>query len=171
MIFGRRRNRFEIPAAIDDPLTALLCEILLDSTLASLDALERAGAIELRRFRTAYAGPGSAHYELLLRPARYRAHYAAPALADSIWRGHRLSLVDLMSAACNHSIGELEDRRIVDTRKLRAGYRGVGSHYYDRVTEQIWAAEGRGLRRIVAFSGAPGGGPDAAVNRSGTPAP
>lgn len=171
MIFKRWRDPYKIPAGTDDALTALLGEILLDSTIASLEALERAGAIDLSRFRAAWAGPGSEHYELLLKPVRYRAYHCAAALAQWSASAHPFGLVDVMTAAYNDAIGELRHRRIVDTRKLAAGYRGVGSDYYDRVTEQMQAAQTRGLPRIFALIGPPDAGTAAPVNRSGTPAP
>jgi hypothetical protein len=46
-------------------------------------------------------------------------------------------LVGIISDGFNRSLGALEAAGAVDTRKMRGQYKGVGSKYYDIVTEQI----------------------------------
>lgn len=55
-------------------------------------------------------------------------------------------LTNVITDAFNRTINALEDAGAIDTDKLRQQYTGVGSKYYDIVTEQI--------ERTVA-SGAP----------------
>jgi hypothetical protein len=45
-------------------------------------------------------------------------------------------LIAIISDGFNRSLGALEAARAVDTRKMRGHYKGVGSKYYDLVTEQ-----------------------------------
>ena len=52
---------------------------------------------------------------------------------EEILRG----LVAIISDGFNKSVGALEAAGAIDTRKMRRHYRGVGSEYYDVVTEQI----------------------------------
>ena len=46
-------------------------------------------------------------------------------------------LVNIISDTFNRSLGALEKAGALDTKKLRKHYTGVGSRYYDLVTEQI----------------------------------
>ncbi|ATC63005.1 hypothetical protein CMV30_02955 [Nibricoccus aquaticus] len=46
-------------------------------------------------------------------------------------------LVSIISDGFNRSMSALEKAGAIDTKKMRAQYRGVGSKYYDIVTEQI----------------------------------
>ncbi len=46
-------------------------------------------------------------------------------------------LVHIISDAFNRSINALEGAGAIDTKELRKHYRGIGSKYYDIVTEQI----------------------------------
>jgi hypothetical protein len=46
-------------------------------------------------------------------------------------------LIALISDGFNRSLGALERARAVDTRRMHSQYRGVGSRYYDLVTEKI----------------------------------
>jgi len=46
-------------------------------------------------------------------------------------------LIGIMSDGFNRSLGALSDCGAIDTKKLRKEYRGVGSKYYDMVTEQL----------------------------------
>ena len=55
-------------------------------------------------------------------------------------------LVHIISDAFNRSINALEDAGAIDTKKLRKHYAGIGSKYYDIVSEQI---------EITIRSGAP----------------
>jgi len=43
----------------------------------------------------------------------------------------------ILSDGFNRSLGALEAAGAIDTRKLKTEYCGVGSRYYDLVTEQI----------------------------------
>jgi transcription initiation factor IIE alpha subunit len=54
-------------------------------------------------------------------------------------------LVQIISDGFNRSLRALSEEGAIDTRKLRSEYTGVGSKYYDLVTEKItytatWAA-------------------------------
>lgn len=54
-------------------------------------------------------------------------------------------LINILSDGFNRSLSELRSVGVVDQKKLSERYKGVGSEYYDRVTEQIeltarWAA-------------------------------
>jgi hypothetical protein len=46
-------------------------------------------------------------------------------------------IVGIISDGFNRSLGALESAGAIDTRKMRGHYKGVGSKYYDVVTEQI----------------------------------
>lgn len=46
-------------------------------------------------------------------------------------------LVNVLTAGFNRSIGALARAGALDTRKMHRKYTGVGSEYYDLVTEQI----------------------------------
>jgi len=46
-------------------------------------------------------------------------------------------LVCIISDGFNRSLGALKDAGAIDTKKLRVHYSGIGSRYYDLVTEQI----------------------------------
>ena len=56
-------------------------------------------------------------------------------------------LVAFMSDAFNRSIRALENAGAIDARRMRTAYAGVGSNYYDVVSEQI---------EITAKSAVPG---------------
>jgi hypothetical protein len=47
-------------------------------------------------------------------------------------------LIPIISDAFNRSISALEDAGAIDTRKLQKHHRGVGTKYYDIVSEQIY---------------------------------
>ena len=47
------------------------------------------------------------------------------------------ALATAMSDAFNRSISALEAAGAIDVRQMRAAYAGMGSKYYDLVTEQI----------------------------------
>ena len=46
-------------------------------------------------------------------------------------------LVPIITDAFNRSLQALADAGAIDTKQLRKHYKGVGSRYYDLVTEQI----------------------------------
>ena len=46
-------------------------------------------------------------------------------------------LVNIISDGFNRSLGALEQAGAIDTKKLRQHYKGIGSKFYDVVTEQI----------------------------------
>jgi hypothetical protein len=46
-------------------------------------------------------------------------------------------LIGIISDGFNRSLGALEGARAVDTKKMKRHYSGIGSTYYDMVTEQI----------------------------------
>ena len=46
-------------------------------------------------------------------------------------------LIGIIADGFNRSLGALERAGAVDTRKMREHYKGIGSKYYDIVTEQI----------------------------------
>jgi hypothetical protein len=47
------------------------------------------------------------------------------------------ALVNIISDGFNRSMHALHDAGAIDTRQMRKEYTGVGSKYYDLVTEQI----------------------------------
>lgn len=49
----------------------------------------------------------------------------------------RGQLVAIISDGFNRSLGALEQAGAIETKKLRQQYKGVGSKFYDLVTEQI----------------------------------
>ena len=49
----------------------------------------------------------------------------------------RSLLVDIISDGFNRSLNALEEAGAINTRELRSAYSGIGSKYYDLVTEQI----------------------------------
>lgn len=46
-------------------------------------------------------------------------------------------LVNIISDGFNRSLGALEQAGAINTKKLRKHYKGIGSKFYDIVTEQI----------------------------------
>ena len=46
-------------------------------------------------------------------------------------------LIGIIGDGFNRSLGALEDAGAVNTKKMRGQYTGIGSRYYDIVTEQI----------------------------------
>jgi hypothetical protein len=46
-------------------------------------------------------------------------------------------LIGIISDGFNRSLGALEAARAVDTKTMRRHYTGMGSKFYDQVTEQI----------------------------------
>ena len=46
-------------------------------------------------------------------------------------------LIGIISDGFNRSLGALEAAGALDTKKMRGDYTGIGSSYYDVVTEQI----------------------------------
>jgi len=46
-------------------------------------------------------------------------------------------LINIMSDGFNRSLNALSESGAIDTKKLRKEYHGVGSKYYDIVTEQL----------------------------------
>lgn len=56
-------------------------------------------------------------------------------------------LIAIISDGFNRSLGSLRQIGAIDTKKLQQHYKGVGSKYYDLVTEQI---------ELTAKYGAPG---------------
>jgi hypothetical protein len=46
-------------------------------------------------------------------------------------------LIGIISDGFNRSLGALEAAGAVDTKKMRRHYTGIGSKFYDMVTEQI----------------------------------
>jgi hypothetical protein len=66
-------------------------------------------------------------------------------------------LVAIISDGFNRSLGALEAAGALDLTKLRRHYAGVGSKYYDIVTEQIELAAKHGepgLRELFLENGA-----------------
>lgn len=47
------------------------------------------------------------------------------------------ALIGILSDGLNRSLGALEKARTVDLKKMRKGYKGIGSRTYDIVTEQL----------------------------------
>lgn len=58
-------------------------------------------------------------------------------------------LTALLTAGFNRSIGALEDAGAIKTKKMREEYKGIGSKYYDLVTEQMELTRPR-IRQLVA---------------------
>jgi hypothetical protein len=46
-------------------------------------------------------------------------------------------LIGIISDGFNRSLGALEAAGALDTKKMQGHYKGIGSKYYDIVTEQI----------------------------------
>lgn len=46
-------------------------------------------------------------------------------------------LINILSDGFNRALNELRVAGVIDEKKLSAKYQGIGSEYYDRVTEQI----------------------------------
>lgn len=57
-------------------------------------------------------------------------------------------LVHIISDGFNRSLGALEQAGAIDAKKLGAHYKGVGSKFYDIVTEQIEYTAGYGAPAI-----------------------
>ena len=57
-------------------------------------------------------------------------------------------LVDFISDGFNRSLNALDQAGAIDTKKLRAAYTGIGSKYYDLVTEQSDFTAQYGAARI-----------------------
>jgi hypothetical protein len=65
-------------------------------------------------------------------------------------------LIGIISDGFNRSLGALKRAGAVDTKKMRGHYTGIGSKYYDMVTEQIlYTAKygARGVRQLFLDDG------------------
>jgi hypothetical protein len=65
-------------------------------------------------------------------------------------------LIALISDGFNRSMGELVKAGAIDTAKLHEQYKGVGSKFYDLVTEQITLTAKHGtpcIRRLFSHDG------------------
>jgi hypothetical protein len=60
----------------------------------------------------------------------------------------RALLVGIISDGFNRSLNALEEAGAINTRELRSAYSGIGSKYYDLVTEQIDYTAQFGAARI-----------------------
>jgi hypothetical protein len=58
-------------------------------------------------------------------------------------------LVNIISDGFNRSIGTLEEAGAIDTKKMRTEYKGIGSKYYDLVTEEIEYTAKYGARGVL----------------------
>lgn len=58
-------------------------------------------------------------------------------------------LVNIISDGFNRSIGTLEEAGAIDTKKTRTEYKGIGSKYYDLVTEEIEYTAKYGARGVL----------------------
>ncbi|TOG77936.1 hypothetical protein CGI94_13495 [Vibrio parahaemolyticus] len=57
-------------------------------------------------------------------------------------------LIGIMSDGFNRSINALENAGAINTKKLRAGYKGSGSKYYDVVTAELESTAEQSLPAI-----------------------
>jgi hypothetical protein len=64
--------------------------------------------------------------------------------------------LDVMTDAFNRSLNTLEASGAIDLRKLKAAYSGVGSKYYDLVTQEMLSAlrhQRAALEKLVSDDG------------------
>ena len=140
----------------DDEIAGRLVAIISDGVNRSLGALEAAGALDLTKLRRHYAGVGSKYYEIVTKQIVLTARYGVPGLRKLVQEDGKLPLVAIISDGFNRSLGALEAAWAVNRSKLRAHYKGVGSKYYDIVTEQIELAAKHGepgLRELFLKNG------------------
>ncbi|MES2569327.1 MAG: hypothetical protein V4710_04650 [Verrucomicrobiota bacterium] len=64
----------------DQEIAGRLVAIISDGFNRSLNALEKAGAIDTRKMRGHYDGIGSKFYDVVTEQIEYTARYAAPAM-------------------------------------------------------------------------------------------
>ena len=67
-------------------------------------------------------------------------------------------LIGIIADGFNRSLGALSDAGAIDTRKMQKQYCGIGSRYYDLVTEQIVLTArycAPSVRRFFTQDGAP----------------
>jgi len=64
----------------DEKIAGLLAGIISDGLNRSLGALEKAGAIDTKKFRTKYTGSGSEYYDLVTEQIEITAKYSASAI-------------------------------------------------------------------------------------------
>ena len=97
-----------------------------------------------KREHTAPAAPDSQQV------ARRCGHRDAVELAMSNLTDQEMRslLVDIISDGFNRSLNALEEAGAINTRELRSAYSGIGSKYYDLVTEQIDYSAQFGAARI-----------------------
>ena len=107
-----------------------VCIFVLKETLTRcLLALEQAGALDLRKLRPSYNEAGSRYDKIISEQIEYTLRYVPD---DVPFQGNAIGI---MSDAFNRATGALEGAKDISTKKLRREYRGLGSHYYDIVTE------------------------------------
>jgi hypothetical protein len=70
-------------------------------------------------------------------------------------------LVPIISDGFNRSLGALEKAGAVDTKRMRVHYRGIGSEYYDLVTDQIVLTARYGVSGVRKLFLQAGGVPEA----------
>ena len=70
-------------------------------------------------------------------------------------------LIFMLTDNFNRSLGALVDAGALDTRKMNAHYTGVGSKYYDIVTEQIYRTARLAAPRLRQIIQGAGEHPDA----------
>lgn len=99
-----------------------------------------------KREHTAPAAPDS--QQVARRCGRDAVELAMSNLTDQEMRS---LLVDIISDGFNRSLNALEEAGAINTRELRSAYSGIGSKYYDLVTEQIADTAQFGAARISSL--------------------
>jgi hypothetical protein len=72
----------------DEELLSLLIGLIADGFNRSLGALEKAGAVDLRKMQKHYTGTGSKFYDLVTEQMKLTARMAAPAVREFFERSH-----------------------------------------------------------------------------------
>jgi len=118
-----------------DEIVKQLVRIIREAFDRSIAALKEAGAIDTARLEKDYAGSGSKFYDLVTRQIELTAQYAviddpsADEIADR--------LVGIIGDGYSRSMAALRKTGALNTEHLDEHYKGVGSKFYDLVTEQI----------------------------------
>ncbi len=107
-----------------------VCIFVLKETLTRcLLALEQAGALDLRKLRPSYNETGSKYDKIISGQLEYTMKYVPE---DISFQDHTIRI---MSDAFNRATNALEDAKGISQKELMKEYKGIGSKYYDIVTE------------------------------------
>jgi hypothetical protein len=139
----------------DELIERCVADAIKDALDRSLNALESAGALDLRNLREHYAGPGSRYHDLVMEQLEFTARLARLALRERPLTPLESCLGAFIGDGFNRSMHALESAGALDRRRMDEHYKGVGTRYYDLVSGQLEIASVEGARNLRSLPGAP----------------